>query len=493
MSFETTQKIFVDTKSNVKSHHAYITDQKFISKVINNFIHNEINDSNIRQQITQKNCFNREEIIKALTNMQITYRTEYTSGNKVNINTDHFKSTLLNSMAKLNNIAIPKNLNQIDGRTIDFVEMIFGAFLRNKNISTNIKNLLLRLQIPVIKTSLLDSNFFYNDQHPARHVLNTISHLGIGIENKDNTVYKTIDLIIEQLLRSFGTKTLSFNTALASLSRLTKIENKKHNQKEAITQKQTMHELARQTVLTELQFQTSDVILPKSIQPLVLSHWSTLMFHRYLQHGKDSVQWVESRKILQYLTHSFTPIKSKEEWIILKTGYTGIVNTVKSLLEGTSQNKEKLFLAIRNLNNAYEKLLEKHKEFQDESNSKDTSAQINNETIYPAEIKLLETASDRKEKIAKTIIRKLPEYIQPGAWFEVFTHTDSPVRRLKLSVIIKENAQLVFVDRKGTRVIAKDAELFLEEIKQKNSRLIADHSIFDHALSQVIGNITRKD
>ncbi len=502
MSFETTQKFYSNTESNdmiqnskvsnTTSPHVYITDKKFISKIINNFINDEIDTNNaIHNSPNNQHCFNRNEIIKALTNMQLSYRSEYVSGQKVNINTSHFKSALLNSMAKLNNVAIPKNLNQLDARTIDFVEMIFGAFLRDKNISDDVKNLLLKLQIPVIKTSMLDKNFFYNDQHPARHVLNTIAHLGIGIENSNNTIYKTVELIIEQLLRSFDIKMLSFSTALASLSRLTKIEDKKHQQNECITKKQTMQELARQTVLTELQFYTMDVNLPKPVQPLILNHWSTLMFHRYIQYGKNSKKWLEASGILQRLTYSFSPITNKEEWLSLKCSYAGIVNKVKTLLEETNQNKEKLFLAIRNLNKTYEKLLEKHNVFHDDAVNMLLTGEAGEESISIDHIGLREGPNDKAEKLAKSIVKELPDYVRPNTWFKVFTGTGTSVRRLKLSVIIIEKAQLIFVDRKGSKIIEKDASQFIKELENKHSCLISDHSVFDYALSQVIGNIAR--
>ena len=215
-------------ENTVKIAAKNLEDKEYVSKVINNYVKNSSSDSSaLRSSAAGKNFFNREDVLKALTNIQLTYKTNYVAGQKVNINTENFKTSLLNSMAKMNNVAVPKSMNQIDGRTIDFVEMIFGAFLRDHNISDTIKGLLLRLQIPVIKTSLIDHNFFYDNKHPARTLLDTVAHLGIGIEEIDNTVYQTINLVLDQLLRSYDKNAVSFRTALTSLQRLTTIEQKK--------------------------------------------------------------------------------------------------------------------------------------------------------------------------------------------------------------------------------------------------------------------------
>lgn len=469
--------------------HVYIKDRKFISKVINEYINNE------QEAVKHPNahCYNRQDIIKALTDLQLTYKSEYVPGQKVNINTDHFKSALLNSMAKLHNVAIPKSMNQIDARTIDFVEMIFGTFLRDKNISNAVKTLLLRLQIPVIKTSLLERNFFYNDRHPARLVLNTIAHLGIGIEDENNDLYKTMDFIVEQLLRSFDVKTISFATALAALSRLTDIESKKHDSNEKLIKARLTQELARQAVLTELQYYTRDVRIPGSVQPLILKHWSTLMFQRYIEHGSESESWNEATGILKHLTRSFRPIENKEEWLSLKCHYVGTLTTVKTLLNETNQNKERVFLAVRNLSNVYQKLLEKYRIYEEEAvNSLLLGESSSQGVSYSGVQHEQNRPEDERTIAAKKLINSLPEYVKPNVWFEIFTGVDKSIRRLKLSVIVKENAKLVFVDRKGVKVLEKDAHDFIKELENQKSRLIEDYEVFDYALSKVIGCIVKK-
>ena len=80
----------------------------------------------------------------------------------------------------------------------------------------------------------------------------------------------------------------------------------------------------------------------------------------------------------------------------------------------------------------------------------------------------------------------MPEVIKPGVWFEVYDGEDRPVRRLKLSVIIVEEARLIFVNRHGKKILEKDVEEFTRELEDERSAAIADHSVFDHALSHVI-------
>jgi len=477
-----------DTTVQMTADH--IKDKDYLSKVINSYVKNSSDDrSAMRASAAGKNFFNRDDVLKALTNIQQVYKSKYVPGQQVNINTEAFKTQLLNSMAKLNNVAVPKAMNQIDGRTIDFVEMIFGAFLRDNNISDAIKGLLLKLQIPVIKTSLIDNKFFYDNKHPARKLLDTIAHLGIGIENEDNTVYQTISLIIDQLLRSFDKNIVSFVTASSSLQRLTTIEQKKLKQNEEVTHKQIIQEHARQLILSELQYHTMNIKLPKPVQPLLLNHWSTYMFSCYLRFGKTSYEWQESIDILKIVTKSLAPVTNMTEWSALKDSYENIAHTVSEKLKTTKQNQEKAFLAVSNLSRHYEKVI-KTSEFYEEKSLQNKQEVAIKDSVFADKSQDKPSPVEKLEKSSESKIAELPSYVKPGVWFKIYTGKGQPSRRLKLSIITPENARMVFVDRKGTKIIEKDVNDFNDELLAGKSNMLEDHSVFDHALSQVIANIS---
>lgn len=480
-----------ETDNKTANNNSDQRDGDVLSRVINEFIKGEENGeagtTHRSRPGSSQAHFKRQDVIRALNNIQLTYRAKYVAGQLVNINTDDFQTALLNSMAKLENTAIPKTMNQIDGRTIDFVEMIFGAFLRDDNISDAVKNLLLRLQIPVIKTSLLDSNFFYNNEHPARHLLNTIAQLCIGIEDQEHTVYKTIDLILEQLLRSYDENPVSFKTALSSLQRLKKIELEKRDKNEQQIKKQILQEHARQVVLTELQFNTMNLKLPKPLQPLILNHWSTLIYHHYVKFGKDSDEWKEATGLLALVCKTLKPIESLEDWQYVHDVRKATVEKTRDLLESYCKDREKLTIAIHNLKKHYETVISESRYYTEEADKTDT--EIDSVDELELENVIVDHNERNQGKKAEAPI-KLPEEVQPNAWFEVYIGPDKPIRRLKLSIILGDDAQLIFVDHRGNKIIEKNAEDFKKELADEMSRLIADRLIFEHALGQVISSIS---
>ena len=210
------------------------------------------------------------------------------------------------------------------------------------------------------------------------------------------------------------------------------------------------------------------------------------MYSCYLRFGKTSYEWQESIDILKIVTKSLAPLDSHDDWKSLKSSYLDITHTVEEKLQTTKQNKEKAFLAISNLKRHYEASLEGSEYYQEAAKTESVSikdsvfADMSNDELSPVE---------KLAKSSETKLSELPDYVKPDVWFKIFTGEGQPPRRLKLSLITPETAQMVFVDRKGTKVIEKDVNTFCEELQSSKSVMLEDHSVFDHALCQVISHI----
>ena len=464
-----------------------INDTEKVSKVINNFINGDSENGSgttTAQSNAGKQFHDRRDVIKALTSLQTTYKPKF-SPDETSIRTDSFKHALLNSMAKMGNTSMSKSLNAIDGRTIDFVEMLFGAFLRDVNVSVAVKSLLLELQIPLIKVAMLDTQFFQNDKHAARRMLDTVAHLGIGIEDEENTLHKTILLIIEQLQATFEQNLKSFNTALTALNRLVAIEKDKTGKQEEETQRAILKEHARQIVLNELQKNTYKKMIQKDLKPLILKQWAALMFQRFIKYGKESSQWNEIVTLLKHLVYSVQPIKTSEQWVLLNNDSGVLISDIEAQLRTTKLSPGSIDASVSALTEIHAQLIESSEFFQEQPDYTLSERSID-EIIEES----IEDMPDEGEP-PHIQISRLPTDVKQGVWFEIYNGEHKALRRVKLSVILFDEAKLVFVDRHGNKVIEKFANEFVEELNENKSKIIADHSIFNHALGQIINSIIR--
>ena len=84
-----------------------------------------------------------------------------------------------------------KATKQIDKLTIELVGMLFDRIHQDKHLPAEIKTAISRLQFPIMKVALADSELFVSPVQPARRLMDRIASTGIGWrpEGEDNVRY----------------------------------------------------------------------------------------------------------------------------------------------------------------------------------------------------------------------------------------------------------------------------------------------------------------
>lgn len=473
-----------------------------IQQTIQNYIKSSIPDNAVTQ-INNQNFYERSHVVNALSNLQ----TKFTQTAQP-VNFDLIKRALLNNINNGSGGLITRQVNQVDEKTIEVIELLFDEILQDENLTSSVKTLILRLQIPVIKVAMLDQNFFSNPNHPARSFLNILSHIGIGITDDEDELLSGIEVIIDTLLNEYEQDSVSFQKALDSLNRISNKEFDSCQKNEQHTQKSILREHARKIVLAELQILAKNKNISKKNEPLVLKLWPTHMYHQYINFGKDSEQWNESVSTLKLIINSLQLPTNQKELQQLVNKQDDILQLIEDKLVESHQKLQAINLAIYALSETFLELINQADIPDPEENSfasfaMDTfSGSFNDvkdididqsiiaanleEPLLP-EIEIAETtAPDKREQL-----QLLPKEVKPGLWFELYNGEDQPVRRLKLSVIIMEEAQLIFVNRQGVKELDKNAAEFAKELESEKSKIIADHSVFDQALNNVISVLSK--
>ena len=456
--------------------------------------------STIPSDKENNNCYSRNDLMGALSKLQNRLIKTKNRKDVASIDSERIKRAIMADMGSSNGGVVTKKVHILDQRSIDFVGMMFSAITKDESISKIVTNLLMLLQIPVIKAAMLDEKLFSQEDHPARSTLDLISKAGKGVTEENDHVYIKLEKIVDGILREYDIDIASFERAVNELQKLIAIEEQVAAENEKIEQLEIIKGHARDVVLTEMRHLTTRKILPRNVQPLVLKHWPTLMCNRYINHGKESSEWVISLMLLKLLMKCLQPIKDKSQWQLLRNNHEPLVEAVNDALYETQQDKKEIDAQISALKQTFLKMLDDYGYKLVEEQAADASEQASNAVPYVEEANI-EAANEEFEepdhddevakieeqaRIAREKIAKLPSDLHPGVWFKIFNGEDKPARRLKLSVVLTEVAKLIFVDCHGVKVIEKDAGDFAHELENELSKLIADHSTFEHALGAVI-------
>ncbi|MDM5177489.1 DUF1631 family protein [Massilia sp. DJPM01] len=99
--------------------------------------------------------------------------------------------------------SIPKGaLSRGDESTIDLLSKIFETVLLDPNIPKDSRDLIQSLQIPVLKAALADKNFFFEETHPARRMIDLMSTMGLEQRSgPDDPLFQVMQRGVERVGR----------------------------------------------------------------------------------------------------------------------------------------------------------------------------------------------------------------------------------------------------------------------------------------------------
>ena len=121
--------------------------------------------------------------------------------------------------------SIPKgSLSRADESTIDLLAKIFDTVFIDPNIPAEIRELIQFLQIPVLKAALVDKNFFFEEAHPARRMINLLSRIGMEQRGADDPLFQAMQRSVDKVGGEKAEASAAFTSAVAELEESIKAE-----------------------------------------------------------------------------------------------------------------------------------------------------------------------------------------------------------------------------------------------------------------------------
>lgn len=205
-------------------------------------------------------------------------------------------------------------LNRMDETAIDIVAMLFDFIFDDPALPAPIKELIGRLQIPVLRVAIIDKSFFSRKKHPARRLLNELTRAGIGwteAEEREDGLRTRIESVVVRLLNDFDNDPAIFEEELNAFQEWC------HDQAERAAQREEHSALAAQgrehlrvakAVAAEaINRVVEDQTLPEPVIRLLRSTWQDLLVLIYLKDGQHGKLWQKALNVASLLVWSLLP------------------------------------------------------------------------------------------------------------------------------------------------------------------------------------------
>jgi hypothetical protein len=222
-------------------------------------------------------------------------------------------------LRELKNSQAAGMMGQMEAMTLDIVVLVFDYILGDSRIPDAMKALIGRLQIPVLKVTMLDKSFFSQKTHPARRLLDLLADAALGwdpAEGHDSSLYRKIEQIVQRILSQFEEGLDVFTDALNEF------------QAYLAEEKQTSDQLttrSAQFLRNREQFEIARVVAHDTVMASLLDpppradpRFSARPLGKpaaelHVEKGESSPEWQDAVATMNDLLWSLTPKTDKEE------------------------------------------------------------------------------------------------------------------------------------------------------------------------------------
>ncbi len=357
------------------------------------------------------------------------------------------------------------DISVLDATTTELVAMLFDFVFARRELRDEIKVLLGRLQIPMLKGAMVDRGFFSRKNHPGRQLLNRLSDLGIGWnpeEGPDDAVYTKIREIVDQVNRNFVDDLGVFTAALVEVEQfIAEVELDAQPAIEAETKEAETadrHFVALQTAKEAVDVRISQHALPEQVREFIEVAWQPHLQDALLEEGKESKTYEEAVGALDELIWSVAPKEHSAERVQLGQRLPSLVKRLRTSLKSLSDDA---------LNPFFDKLFEVH-----------SGLLRGNRPAYvePEPIEEIEPDEDFDP------FQELVKRMERNQWIEI-SDDKGALTYAKLAWISPQATTYLFTTRHGRKAASLSPAEMAEWFRTDKARLIESEPLVDRALA----------
>ena len=261
---------------------------------------------------------------------------------------------LVNVLRNLRASAQVAALPTVDATTIDIVAMLFDYIFVDEDIPANVKAMLGRLQIPLLKVAMLDKTFFSSKEHPARMLVDRMAEAATGLDErsaKGEATVRMIERTVQRVLDEFDTDFVLFTKLLVEIEAFLE-EQKRHE--EVVVERSARYieererqEIARLTAEDEVErrLEVRDWV-PAPLREMLVSTWVQALTHVHLNEGEGTPAWQALVLTMEDLLWSVEPKVQSDDRKRLVTLLPGLLKNLQAglLRAGMTDERRDAFL-----------------------------------------------------------------------------------------------------------------------------------------------------
>jgi len=392
-------------------------------------------------------------------------------------------------LVNLKNLVPEKALTAYDQTTINLLTKIFDTVFKDHHIPTDVKALIGLLQVPVLKSALIDNNFFFEENHPARRLIELLTKSSVGRDHssqKNDPFYQTIQKNIKQVQQNFDQSPTVFSEAITNIEAFINKEENASSEALATAISQVIQQekiiQANKDAKTELALRVGTGEIIAFVETFLENKWVKVLTLALSIKDEKPHLVTSAIKTMDDLIWSVKPKITMEERKELITKLPTMLSMLNKWLNIAKLHDTERLQFFANLAACHASLVRAPFEMPQQKQV-ELSIDIPKQT---AEQHIQNSANSSQDPNKDEFIDWVHS-IERGAWIE-FIQPDGASKKFKLSWISPLRTLYIFSSGDKKETFSLSSEQLAQSCKENRVQIILVNGLVSRALSEALEN-----
>ncbi len=382
---------------------------------------------------------------------------------------------------------------EIDRGTVDALAEVFDYVFADKAIPLQLKFVIGRLQIPVLKAALIDRDFFLSGEHPARQLVDALAAAAVGWvpeSGETDPLYQQIDGTVRRVVAEFEADLALFRSLLAELEAFVQANQQQAEVRIEPAANDEQSKEAREAALSHADGVVHQCIhalpidepLPPFLLPFLTVQWREVLARAWLLVDSEPARWDLAVKTMDEVIWSTRPRFLPDERGRLMALLPDLVPRLDSSLDAIGWTGPERDEFTKRLIACHMRAIRVPKAGPApvDSGPGELEAQVGREAIQALDQRVApgpQHAPDAFDAIAQGLER--------GMWFD-FEHEADQTRRYRLGWISPQRSRMLFTNRDGFEAFVRSQKEVAAMLREGRLTILDQQPIVERALEQIM-------
>jgi hypothetical protein len=385
----------------------------------------------------------------------------------------------------------PGTLTQIDENTIELLAKIFDFLFLQQDIPGEMKSLIGKLQIPLLKAALMDKKFFIKEDHPARLLIDKLARSSLSWDQgrgHGDPLYILIARIVARVQKEFDQQTGLFSEVASELDAFLEEDEKfavsALAELIALALREEKTRWARNAAANEIAQRIDTGEVAGFVEVFLETQWIRILTLAFSVREKKPGMLASALAVMDDLIWSVKPKSSAEERKDLISRLPSILSTTNAWLNAIKWNEPARVEFFSRLAERHAALVRIHAEL---SPRRQVETAVN--TAQRASERRMKTQQRRQQASRDAYACRLDD-LKIGEWLRIARDDGSSVQ-CRLAWISPHRGRYLFTSRQERDPVTFTSEELAQSLRDGRAGVVAPDSLVDQALAAALDHEDR--